>query len=54
MFVVPSNFLPLKFGFCLESKEEVLELKKLVEKLEFKGQVGRNAPEKYEVTNVLE
>jgi hypothetical protein len=56
MFLVPTNYSPLKFGLCLESRDEVMELKKVIDRIEFKEQVERiveNSGGAMEVEDVL-
>lgn len=41
MFLVPTNYIPLKFGLCLENRDEVMELKRVIDRIEFKDQVEK-------------
>lgn len=43
MFLVPTNYIPLKFGLCLENRDEVMELKRVIDRIEFKDQVDRKS-----------
>ena len=49
LFLVPTNYIPLKFGLCLDSRDELQELKKAVDKIEFRDHVSKLAPEKNDI-----
>lgn len=54
LFLVPTNYVPLRFGLCLDSRDELQELKRVIDRIEFRDHVSKLAPENEGILKSLE